>query len=75
MWTIRTKSHLATDEPQPQHLPLVFTLDPAQVRGVGRAQPEQHNPFIIILPRRDTVNQRDNLPANKLQGGGRGGEE
>lgn len=42
-------------------------LDLACIKGVGLAQAEQSNPFIIILWRKDTVNQRDNLPANKLQ--------
>lgn len=42
-------------------------LDLACVNGVGLAQAEQSGPFIIILWRKDTVNQRDNLPANKLQ--------
>lgn len=49
-------------------------LDPAWVRDVGQAETKPYNPFIIILPRRETVNQRDNPPANKLLRGGRGGE-
>lgn len=49
-------------------------LDPAWIRDVGQAQMKPYNPFIIILPRRETVNQRDNPPANKLPRGVRGGE-
>lgn len=46
-----------------------------RARSARPAQPRPYKPFIIIPLRRDTVNQRDNLPANKLQGGGRGREK
>lgn len=43
--------------------------DPTCVCGVGLAWAEHCNPFIIVLLRGDTVNQRDNPPASKLQRG------
>lgn len=41
-------------------------LDPVWSNGAGLARAQQANPFIIIPLRRSSVNQRDNLTANKL---------